>query len=61
MKTIWKPEICEIAKSFRGIVPGLHKVSLQHHIWTPSCKGQRTDAHPSLKTEVRKSAWIKPW
>ena len=37
-KVIWKPEISEIAKSFRGIAPGLHKGGLQRHIWTPSCK-----------------------
>ena len=50
-KAIWKPEISEIAKSFRGIVPGLHEVGLQRHIWTLSCKGQRPDAHPSWKTQ----------
>ena len=29
-------------QSFQGVAPGPHKWGLP---WTPSCKGQRTDAH----------------
>ena len=50
-KAIWKPEITETAKSFRGIDSGLYKWGLLRHIWTPSCKDQRPDAHPSWKTQ----------
>ena len=59
-KAIWKLEISEIVKTFSSIAPGLHKRDLQRHIWAPGCKDQRPDAHPSWKTEVSKSAWIKP-
>ena len=59
-KAIWKLEISEIVKTFSGIAPGLHKRDLQRHIWAPGCKDQRPDAHPSWKTEVSKSTWIKP-
>ena len=38
-KAIWKPGISEISKASRNIVPGPHNGSLQHAIWTPSCKG----------------------
>ena len=48
------------SQNFSGIATGLHKRDLQRHIWTPGCKDQRPDAHPSWKTEVSKSAWIKP-
>ena len=35
---------------FQEHCSGLHKEGLERDIWTPSCKGQRPDAHPSWKT-----------
>ena len=53
-----------------GSLP-LDATSLQHPIWTPSCKGNvltyiglgpmSIKHNPSWKVEVSKSAWIKPW
>ena len=69
-KTIWKPGIGKIAKASRGIAPGPNKGGFQRPIWTPSCNSQHADArrvmaysHKTqsfMKTEVSKSAWIKP-
>ena len=70
-KAIWKPGIGEITKASRCTAPGPRKESLQHLTWTPSCKDQCADIcglwlisiklNHLWKTEVSKSAWIKPW
>ena len=74
-KVIWKPRIAEIVKAPRDVAPeslkgkgggGLQctleplaaRVNMLMHValWPTAIK-----LNPSWKTEINKSAWVKPW
>ena len=66
-KAIWKPGIGEIAKASRDPTKRAYSAPYEPPVAIPNVLmhvrlyATAIKLNPSWKTEVNKSAWIKPW
>ena len=58
---IWKPRISKIAKASRGSAPYEHSAARANMVTFVGLWPTAIKLNPSWKTDVSKSAWIKPW